>query len=120
MSSVSRQAHPQFLPSHERTLIDRGDGIEYRRLRLPGIEFELITVTFEPHTAFRDAIKHPGIDIVFIPVGEVVLEYDGQDHVLTAGDSGVWSGAYPHRFRNDSDAESQFVAVVTQAFWDTR
>lgn len=114
----SYRTAPRLMTSEERRSIDRGEGVDYQRIRLPGVNFELVTVTFQPHTAFRDAITHPGIDIVYVPTGEVVLTYDGHDYVLRAGDSGVWPGAHPHTFRNDTDEHSQFVAVVTETVWD--
>ena len=118
LSYLSQGARPRFLGSDERTRVDRGEGIDYRRLRLPGVDFELITVTFEPRAAFRDALTHVGIDIVFVPVGRVTLLYDGTEYVMNAGDSGVWSGRRPHLFRNDEDEISQLVAVVTDTVWD--
>ncbi len=118
LTYLSQASPPQFLSSDERIAVDRGDGIDYRRLRLPGVDFELITVTFEPRAAFRDAMTHAGIDILYVPVGSIVLVYDGDEYVMNAGDSGVWSGRRPHAFRNDTDAVSQFVAVVTDTIWD--
>ncbi|WP_259313116.1 helix-turn-helix domain-containing protein [Capillimicrobium parvum] len=114
----SNTSRPRFLSSDDRTPVDRGEGVDYRRLRLPGVDFELITVTFEPRTAFRDALAHDGIDIVYVPVGSVVLDFDGVDYVMNAGDSGVWSGRTPHAFRNDTDSPAQLVAVVTDTVWD--
>lgn len=114
----SNTARPRFLTSDDRMPVDRGEGVDYRRLRLPGVDFELITVSFEPRTAFRDALAHDGIDIVYVPVGSVVLVFDGVDYVMNAGDSGVWSGRTPHAFRNDTDSPAQLVAVVTDTVWD--
>jgi transcriptional regulator with XRE-family HTH domain len=120
LTYFSHHSRPQFLTSEERTSVDRGEGIDYRRLRLPGVDFELITVTLAPRSAFKDEITHLGIDIVYVPVGEIVVVYDGVDYVMRAGDSGVWSGRHPHTFRNDADTPSQFVAVVTDTVWDRR
>lgn len=111
---------PHFLSGEERTAIERGEGIDYRRLRLPGVEFELITVTLAPRSAFDEAMVHPGIDILYVAVGEIVLVYDDEDYVMRAGDSGVWSGQRPHAFRNDTAAPAQFIAVVTEPIWDRR
>lgn len=118
LTYLSQTSSPQFLSSGERVAVDRGEGVDYRRLRLPGVDFELITVTFEPRAAFRDAMTHSGIDIVYVPVGSIVLVYDGNEYVMHAGDSGVWSGRRPHVFRNDTDAVAQFVAVTTDTVWD--
>jgi transcriptional regulator with XRE-family HTH domain len=120
LTYLSQTSQPQFLSSDDRIVIDRGTGVDYRQLRLPGVDFELITVTFEPRSAFRDAMTHPGIDILYVAVGSVVLVYDGAEYVMNAGDSGVWSGRRPHAFRNDTDVVAQFVAVVTDTVWDRR
>jgi transcriptional regulator with XRE-family HTH domain len=118
LTYTSHTSRPRFLSSDERTPVDRGEGVDYRRLRLPGVDFELITATFQPRTGFRDTLSHDGLDIVYIPVGTITLEYDGVDYVMHAGDSGVWSGRRPHAFRNDTDELAQIVAVVTDTVWD--
>jgi transcriptional regulator with XRE-family HTH domain len=105
---------PQVTRSDEHARIDRGPGVDYRRLRVPGVDFELVIVTFEPGTAFRDAISHPGIDIVHVSTGEIVVTYDDEDYRMSAGDTGFWSGGHPHTFRNGHDDVSQFVAVTTE------
>jgi transcriptional regulator with XRE-family HTH domain len=112
-----RQAVPMFLPAESGTSVDRGKGVDYRRLRLPGIEFEWITATLDPGSAFRDTLVHAGFDIVHVPFGEVVVIYDGIDYSMRAGDTGVWPGNVPHSFRNDSDEPAGFVAAVTQTVW---
>lgn len=113
-------AEPRIMTSDDRVVIDRGPGIHLSALRLPGVNFELITVTFEPGAAMRDSMTHPGIDIVFIPEGEVTLEYEGRDYVLRAGDCGVWPGGHPHTFRNDLATRSQMVNITTDTVWDRR
>jgi transcriptional regulator with XRE-family HTH domain len=112
-----RQPVPQFFPAESRVSIDRGDDIDYRRLRLPGIEFEWITVTLKAGSAFRDTLAHPGFDIVHVPFGDVVVVYGGVEYTMRAGDTGVWPGNVPHSFRNDTDSPASFVAAVTQTVW---
>ena len=94
-----------------------GTHIDYRHLRLPGIEFEWITVTLDAGSAFRETLAHPGFDIVYVPFGEIVVVYGGVDYTMRAGDTGVWPGNVPHSFRNDTDAPASFVAAVTQTVW---
>lgn len=120
ISYYAYRSTPRVLGDRHWTPIDRGEGVDYRRLGLPGVEFELITVTFAPHTTMSEALSHPGIDIVYVVRGEVVLVYDGVDHPIAAGEAGVWSGAHPHVFRNDLDEVSQFVAVTTETVWERR
>ncbi len=114
----SRYGKPRFHSSAERIPIDRGPGIDFRHLRVPGVDFELVTVTIPPRTAFKDATAHPGIEILYVVSGEVVLIYDGVEYSMTAGETGVWSGMHLHSYRNDSDVTAQFIAVSTETIWD--
>ena len=110
---TGRRSTPQFVSDRDRLVVDRGEGVDYRVFRLPGLDFELITATFEPHTEFRDAITHEGLDIVYVLNGQVVLEYNGEDYPMQAGDCTMYSGAYPHRFRNDTGRSSSWLSIVT-------
>jgi len=113
----ARRAKPQFVTSSDRLKVDRGEGIEYSVIRLPGVGFEFITATFAPRTAFRDEIMHEGIDIVYVTQGNVVLVYHGEEYQMKTGDCTVYSGAYLHRFRNDSDSPAQWVSVTTETVY---
>jgi transcriptional regulator with XRE-family HTH domain len=109
----ARQARPQFVQGGDRLRVDRGDGIDYAVLRPPGVDFELIVATFGPRAQFRDAITHEGLDITYVARGELVLVYNDEEYALPTGECVVYSAAYPHRFRNDTDDYAQFINVVT-------
>jgi transcriptional regulator with XRE-family HTH domain len=110
---TAQRSTPQFLKDRDRLVVDRGEGIDYRVFRLPGLNFELISATFEPHSEFRDAITHEGLDIVYVLNGQLVLEYDGVDYPMRSGDCTMYSGAYPHRFRNASGRPAGWLSIVT-------
>jgi transcriptional regulator with XRE-family HTH domain len=110
---TGRRSTPQFVGERDRLVVDRGEGIDYRVFRLPGLDFELISATFGPHTAFRDAITHEGLDIIYVLSGEIILEYRGDDYPMVTGDCTLYSGAYPHRFRNDSAKPAGWLSIVT-------
>lgn len=108
-----QRSTPSFLDDRGRLVVDRGEGIDYRVFRLPGLNLELITASFEPDSEFRDAIAHEGVDIVYMLQGELVLQYDGIDYPMRGGDCTLYSGAYPHRFRNESDSSAGWLSIVT-------
>ena len=110
---TAQRSTPTFMEDRDRLVVDRGEGIDYRVFRLPGLNFELISATFEPRTEFRDAITHEGLDIVYVLNGRLVLEYDGIDYPMRAGDCTIYSGAYPHRFRNVSARPAGWLSIVT-------
>jgi transcriptional regulator with XRE-family HTH domain len=107
----ARQAKPEMID--ERLSRDRGAGIAYEVIPLPRLNLEIIRARFEPHTHMNDTITHEGIDIVTVLEGEIVLVYQDEPYAMSAGECAVWSGAYPHTFRNDSDAPAEWIAVVT-------
>jgi transcriptional regulator with XRE-family HTH domain len=113
LAYTTKRSTPQFVAERDRLVVDRGEGIDYRVFRLPGLNFELITATFSPHTFFRDAITHEGIDIIYVLTGQIVLEYAGAHYTMKPGDCTIYSGAYPHRFRNDTAQSASWLSVVT-------
>jgi transcriptional regulator with XRE-family HTH domain len=109
----SRQAHPRFLDEADRVRVDRGPGISYEVIRVPGLGFELVQVSLEPHAAFADEFAHEGVDVALVTEGTVTATYNGVDHVLETGSCVQWSGGYAHTYRNDTAKPAAFVVVVT-------
>lgn len=114
---TARRAQPQFVRDDDRLTIDRGEGVRYEVLRLPGVAMEVILVEFEPRAAFRDTLTHEGIDIFLVTHGEIVLSVNGVDYSMRSGDCAVWSAAYKHRIRNDSAQPSGGIAMVTESVY---
>jgi transcriptional regulator with XRE-family HTH domain len=113
----ARRAYPQYVRPHDRVLVNRGPGVRYEVLRLPGVEMELMLTEYEPGGAFEDEQVHEGIDIMLVTRGEVVLSLQGQDYPVREGECVVWSGAYRHRIRNDSDAPASEIAISTERLY---
>lgn len=113
----ARRTTPQFVEESSRLKVDRGPGIDYSVIRLPGVEFEMIIANFEPRTGFRDAITHAGIDIVYVTVGDLVLLHNDRRYDMATGDCTVYSGAYPHTFMNESDKPAQWLSIVTDTVY---
>lgn len=114
---TARRAQPQFVRDDDRLSIDRGEGVRYEVLRLPGVAMEVILIEFAPRTAFRDTLTHEGIDIFLVTHGETVLSVNGIDYSMRSGDCAVWSAAYKHRIRNDSAQPAGGIAMVTESVY---
>ncbi len=75
-------SRPNFVRKESRNRINRGRGIDYEALHLPGIDLDLIQVTLAPHSRFRNELAHEGIDVVYVLEGAVVLNVDGTDYPM--------------------------------------
>jgi transcriptional regulator with XRE-family HTH domain len=109
----ARRAHPQFLGQEHRIAVDRGEGVGYDVIRIPGMGFDLTVAEFAPGARFRDERVHEGVDIILVTQGTLVAVYNHEEYELAAGACVTWSGGYPHTFRNDGTAPAQLVGVVT-------
>lgn len=110
---TSRLSRPNFIGKQNRASINRGRGITYEALHLPGIDLDFVSVDLAPKSKFKDELSHEGIDVVYVTQGEVVVVVDGVDYPMGAGDCCVFSAAYRHRVRNDSNRTSSIVSITT-------
>jgi transcriptional regulator with XRE-family HTH domain len=114
---TERRTRPQLIEGPNRIDVDRGNGVTYVALRIPGAGIELFVAEFAPRTSFVDPLTHAGFDVAYIVEGEVVLEFDGEEYPLKEGDCATWPGSYPHRVRNDSDGPARLVAFATEIIY---
>jgi transcriptional regulator with XRE-family HTH domain len=109
----TRRAEPTFLGGEERIKVDRGEGIDYEVIRLPGLGFELVRVRLAPRTAFKNEFAHEGVDVTLVVAGVVTATYNGVDYELPTGECVMWSGGYSHTFRNDARKPAEYIDVTT-------
>jgi len=109
----TRLARPNFVSKTDRTTMNRGKGVRYELLRLPGVNLELAIMSFEPRSGFRDALTHEGIDSLYVTSGQVVLRVNEVDYPMQAGQCAVYSAAFAHTVRNDSARSASAVGVTT-------
>jgi transcriptional regulator with XRE-family HTH domain len=109
---TTRLSEPNFVSKTDRHLIDRGRGIHYESLPLPGIEFELEVVDFAPRSSFRTELSHEGIDVIYVVQGNLVLVF-GREFPMSAGDCCVYAAGYSHKVRNDTDQSARIIAFTS-------
>jgi transcriptional regulator with XRE-family HTH domain len=110
---TTQLSRPKFVRPETRKKVNRGKGIDYEALHLPGIDLDFIMLGLEPHSRFRNALAHEGIDVIYVIDGEIVLVVDGVDYPMAAGDCCVFSAAYAHLVRNDSGKAATAVSLTT-------
>jgi transcriptional regulator with XRE-family HTH domain len=57
------------------------------------------------------ARPHEGEEFLMVVKGNVILDYDGEDHVLAEGDSAYFDAETPHRLYNPSPELAQVLCV---------
>jgi transcriptional regulator with XRE-family HTH domain len=113
----SRRARPQIIGAAQRIAVPRGKGIEYWAYPLPGLEMELFLMRFEPGSRFDTDSSHEGIDAAIVLESSLMLRVAGKDYPLQEGETAVWSAAYPHSLRNDSDRAALAVGFGDLVYW---
>lgn len=114
---TSRGPKPEWVGPENRKLIDRGPGVRYEVLELPGLGMELILVDLEPGAEFDRELSHSGIDVVLVTRGEIVLTFNHRDYTVRAGECVVYPGAYPHRERNDTKQPASEISITTERMY---
>jgi transcriptional regulator with XRE-family HTH domain len=110
---TSRLSRPNFVGKEHRATINRGRGVAYEALHLPGIDLDFVTVELAAHSKFKNELTHEGIDVVYVLEGEIVLVVDGADYPMAEKECCVFSAAYRHLVRNDSDLPAKIVSITT-------
>jgi transcriptional regulator with XRE-family HTH domain len=110
---TSHLSRPKFVGKESRATINRGRGVKYEALHLPGIDLDFVTVELSPKSKLKNELTHEGIDVVYVTQGEVVVEVDGADYPMKERDCCVFSAAYRHRVRNDSARTAKIVSITT-------
>jgi transcriptional regulator with XRE-family HTH domain len=106
-------SRPQFVEPRDRTKINRGPGIEYEAVRLPGLDLEIDLMSFEPKSAMKDALVHEGVDVVLVTSGEVIVCIGEDEYRMRAGECAVYSATNSHRIRNDSNRKAVVIGITT-------
>jgi transcriptional regulator with XRE-family HTH domain len=109
----SRLSKPHFITKFERTPVDRGAGIDYQVVRLPGLEIELNLMKLDAMRPFKDAISHEGFDVVVVTKGDVVLCVGEEEYPMKEGDIAYYSAAYRHKLVNKSQRTATVIGITT-------
>jgi transcriptional regulator with XRE-family HTH domain len=81
-----------------------------------GLQDPLITplvFQLEPGARSGPALTHDGQDFVFCLSGEILYQVNDQGYVLEPGDSLLFDGRLPHRFRNATMQKSTILIILS-------
>lgn len=68
---------------------------------------------FAPRAEPPEPHRHPGAELIYVIAGQLLLTIDGEDVLLSEGDSVYFDCAYPHSYRRHGRASCSAVVVVS-------
>lgn len=95
--------------------IDRGRGVEYYLVR--EIHPQLIFVSLQPKSSFKDLRAHAGEDVWVVCDGAVELLYGDRSYSLAGGQTARFHGGVPHGISNPHRARARLLALCTVPYW---
>jgi transcriptional regulator with XRE-family HTH domain len=77
-------------------------------------KMEAFYAEFEPRTGPPEPHRHPGAEVIYVISGQLVLDVDGQEVLLGAGDSVYFDSGFPHSYRRQGRALCSAVVVISR------
>jgi len=98
----------------DRSVIDIHGGVRWERLTAsPLEEVEFLELVYEPHAESHASLyRHPGMEMVLVLSGTMVIFVGFERHELGPGDSICFPSTQPHRYLNPTDETTRAVSVL--------
>ena len=78
-----------------------------RKMEAYYAEFEAQSGSTEPH-------RHLGAEIIYVISGQLVVSFDGEDTLLSEGDSMYFDSGFPHSYRRQGTEACSAIVVVAR------
>ncbi|MGD8189405.1 helix-turn-helix domain-containing protein [Brevibacillus ginsengisoli] len=105
-----------FVPESERKQFQiEGSNAIYVRLGgdFAGRALEPFHVTLPPRQKHDVVFNHPGEEFYYLLEGKVILNVDGQEYLLSKGDSIHFPSTLDHTWYNPTEETAQVISVLT-------
>jgi transcriptional regulator with XRE-family HTH domain len=98
-----------------------GSPITYRYLtgQLPSTPIEELLIAEFPAGCRQDSSRHRGEELGYILEGELMLNVDGTDYQLAAGDSYHIEGSRSHAYQTHPERAARVLMAVTERYIET-
>lgn len=98
----------------DRSVIDIHGGVRWERLTASALdEVEFLELVYEPHAESHAALyRHPGMEMVLVLTGTMVIFVGFERYELGPGDSICFPSTQPHRYLNPTDETTRAVSVI--------
>lgn len=74
---------------------------------------ETMIVSIPPEKVHGHKFNHPGEEFVYVLEGAVIVELDGTDYFVKAGDSIHYPSTIPHMWKNPLEQTTRLLSIVT-------
>lgn len=75
---------------------------------------EPLLVTLNPGEEQAAMVTHKGQEFNIVLEGEIIVTYDGVEHVLSEGDAIYFDPSHPHGQKTAGDRKSRFLTVIIE------
>ena len=101
-------------PGNRSTLAGPRGTVGYERLTPSNGRLEVLRGVLVPGEATSDELwAHPSLECAVVVEGTLTVDIGPDAHRVTAGDAITFDSRQPHRYRNDSAADVEFLISVT-------
>jgi transcriptional regulator with XRE-family HTH domain len=106
---------PEYVRAEEQLRLPRGKGVEFIATRVPRTNLEILVASFAAHSRQDETLAQPGVDVMYVIDGDLILEFDGEDYPVRESECVVWPSTEPGTvIRNDSDQPARAIGFSTE------
>lgn len=101
-------------PGERATLMGPRGKVRYERLTPSNGQLEVLRGVLVPGEATSDELwGHPSLECTTVVAGTLTVEIDAESFPVAAGEAITFDARQPHRYRNDSGTDVEFLISVT-------
>jgi transcriptional regulator with XRE-family HTH domain len=112
---ADRYPGPEYVRANEQQRFSRGEGVQFAVTRVPHTNLEIVVAELAPHAVGDETLAQPGLDVLYVVDGELVVSYDGDDYPVNTNECIVWPSSKPRTtIRNDTDQPARAIGFSTE------
>ncbi len=83
----------------------------------PNRSLETLIVILEPETEHGDPMTHLGEEFIYVIEGTVIVNLDGTDYTVNAGDTMHYPSTISHQWRNPLKTQTKILSTTSNAIF---
>lgn len=111
----------KYLVKSEEQKVFTIDGSPSKFIRVsgdfPNRSLETLIVILEPETEHGDPMTHLGEEFIYVIEGAVIVNLDGTDYIVKAGDTMHYPSNIPHQWRNPLKTQTKLLSTTSSTIF---